>query len=82
MGPWGYIRFNDKFHRTYVLENSRNILVVDKLNQECWNSYHRRLPRGGVEMTQWGESSELLGSVVLSSSPNRWRWSGSSLGEF
>nr|GEW79334.1 putative reverse transcriptase domain-containing protein [Tanacetum cinerariifolium] len=69
-------------NRIYALENQKNIFVAEKMSQAGWNSSFHRMHKGGFESSQWEELVGNLGSVVLSSAEDRWRWTKLVAGEF
>ncbi|PWA90636.1 RNA-directed DNA polymerase, eukaryota, Reverse transcriptase zinc-binding domain protein [Artemisia annua] len=71
---FGDVTFRSKFNRIYALEDQKNVSVAEKMAQLGWTTSFRRLPRGGVEASQWEELAAILGSVVLSSAVDKWRW--------
>nr|GEW41770.1 RNA-directed DNA polymerase, eukaryota [Tanacetum cinerariifolium] len=54
---------------------SKVISVAKKMSQAGWNSSFRRMHRGGIESSQSEELVRILGSAILSSAEDRWRWS-------
>ncbi|GJY05326.1 hypothetical protein Tco_0371266 [Tanacetum coccineum] len=65
---FGDVCFKDKFHRCYNLELQKDAFVAFKLyNNSDIASTFRRLPRAGIELSQFNELSQLISSVVLSS---------------
>ncbi|GJT65052.1 RNA-directed DNA polymerase, eukaryota, reverse transcriptase zinc-binding domain protein [Tanacetum coccineum] len=74
--------FKVRFHRLFNLELEKDISVAQKLHlSDCASSFRRR-PRGGLEESQWNEMVQVLGTMVLSSSNDRWRWSLNGNGSF
>ncbi|GJS76656.1 RNA-directed DNA polymerase, eukaryota [Tanacetum coccineum] len=47
-------------------------VLAEKLDAPIYCLYFRREVRGGIEQQQWSKLVELVGSVSLSSSPDRW----------
>ncbi|GJU71427.1 RNA-directed DNA polymerase, eukaryota, partial [Tanacetum coccineum] len=62
------------FPRLYALELKKGITVADKLIDASFVASFRRNPRGGVEEEQLHHLVELVGSISLSSSNDRWAW--------
>ena len=60
-----------RFPRIYALELNKDICVADKLHCSVDLSL-RRSVRGGVESHQLEQLLELLESVILSNSCDRW----------
>ncbi|PWA70767.1 RNA-directed DNA polymerase, eukaryota, Reverse transcriptase zinc-binding domain protein [Artemisia annua] len=79
---FGDVTFRSKFNRIYALEDQKNVSVAEKMAQLGWTTSFRRLPRGGVEASQWEELAAILGSVVLSSAVDKWRWTKLGSGDF
>ncbi|GKE33448.1 hypothetical protein Tco_1452770, partial [Tanacetum coccineum] len=74
--------FNVRFHRLFNLELEKDIFVAKKLHlSDCASSFKRR-PIGGLEESQWNEMVQVLGSMVLSLSNDRWRRSLNGNGSF
>ncbi|GJX93742.1 RNA-directed DNA polymerase, eukaryota [Tanacetum coccineum] len=78
----GDFSFKDKFHRLFNLKIHKDASVAIKLQSPDLVSSFRRPPRSGIEESQFFELSQLLSSVVLSSTCNHWSWSLNGLGEF
>ncbi|GJT84049.1 RNA-directed DNA polymerase, eukaryota [Tanacetum coccineum] len=70
------------FHRLYAWELKNGITVADKLIDASFVASFRRNPRGGVEEEQLHHLVELVGSISLSPSNDRWAWLLGSSGEF
>ncbi|GKB49946.1 RNA-directed DNA polymerase, eukaryota [Tanacetum coccineum] len=70
------------FPRLYALELKKGITVADKLIDASFVASFRRNPRGGVEEEQLHHLVELVGSISLSPSNDRWAWLLGSSGEF
>ncbi|GKC71426.1 RNA-directed DNA polymerase, eukaryota, partial [Tanacetum coccineum] len=60
------------FPRLYALEMNKLISVAEKLDAPISALSFRREVRGGIEQQQWSKLVELVGSVSLSSSSDRW----------
>ena len=69
------------FPRMFALEKDKEITVANKLNSSVVSSF-RRLVRGGIEHVQLLELYQVVESVVLSSSRDRWVCTLSGDGEF
>ncbi|GJV94416.1 RNA-directed DNA polymerase, eukaryota [Tanacetum coccineum] len=61
------------FPRLYALESIKESSVVDKLQAHIASSFSRAV-RGGVETQQLNHLLDLLGSVILSNTDDRWVW--------
>ncbi|GKC83074.1 retrovirus-related pol polyprotein from transposon TNT 1-94 [Tanacetum coccineum] len=70
------------FPRLYALELKKGITVADKLIDASFVASFCRNPRGGVEEEQLHHLVELVGSISLSPSNDRWEWLLGSSGEF
>ncbi|GJV69169.1 RNA-directed DNA polymerase, eukaryota [Tanacetum coccineum] len=70
------------FPRLYALELKKGITVADKLIDASFVASFRRNPRGGVEEEQLHHLVDLVGSISLSPSNDRWAWLLGSSGEF
>nr|GEX48624.1 RNA-directed DNA polymerase, eukaryota, reverse transcriptase zinc-binding domain protein [Tanacetum cinerariifolium] len=57
------------------LGKSKVISVAEKMSRAGCNSSFRRMHRGGIESSQSEELVRILGSAILSSAEDRWRWS-------
>ncbi|GKD43326.1 RNA-directed DNA polymerase, eukaryota, reverse transcriptase zinc-binding domain protein [Tanacetum coccineum] len=79
---FGDVAFGYRFHKIYALENQNDISVAEKMSQAGWNSSFRRIHRGSIELSQWEELCGILGSVILSSAEDRWRWTKLGSSEF
>ncbi|GJW73239.1 retrovirus-related pol polyprotein from transposon TNT 1-94 [Tanacetum coccineum] len=66
----------------YALELKKGITVADKLIDASFVASFHRNPRGGVEEEQLHHLVELVGSISLSPSNDRWAWLLGSSGEF
>nr|GEZ40532.1 hypothetical protein [Tanacetum cinerariifolium] len=77
----GDTQLRAKFPRIYALDLYKDCTVADKMAHSL--EFNLRRPvRGGVESQQFNQLSELLGSVILSNSLDRWRWDLNGSGEF
>ncbi|GJR89914.1 RNA-directed DNA polymerase, eukaryota, reverse transcriptase zinc-binding domain protein [Tanacetum coccineum] len=63
-----------RFNRLFNLELQRHVSIAQKLQNSDYTSSFRRRPRGGAEECQWQKFTQLLSSVVLSSTNDRWSW--------
>ncbi|GJW10658.1 hypothetical protein Tco_1576485, partial [Tanacetum coccineum] len=70
------------YPRMYALENVKHVSIADKLNDVSLTDSFRRSPRGGLEEEQYLSLVDIVASVVLSNSNDRWVWSLDSAGEF
>ncbi|GKD01436.1 RNA-directed DNA polymerase, eukaryota [Tanacetum coccineum] len=70
------------FPRLYVLETNKELSVACKLSQGNPSCSFRRIPRSGVKQSQMEGLVELLESVTLGTSSDRWYWSLDSSGKF
>lgn len=64
------------------MELQKDASVSFKLQNPDFALSFRRRPRSGIEESQFLELSQLLSSMVLSSSSNRWSWTLNGLGDF
>nr|GFA27549.1 cysteine-rich receptor-like protein kinase [Tanacetum cinerariifolium] len=64
------------------MENRKNIIVAEKLNDAALITSFRSVPRGGVEDDQFVQLCELVGPISLSDSKDRWTWILDSSGKF
>ncbi|GKA05709.1 RNA-directed DNA polymerase, eukaryota [Tanacetum coccineum] len=62
------------FSRLFALELHKRYTVADKLIDASFVASFRRNPRGGVEEEQLHHLVELVGSISLSPSNDRWAW--------
>ncbi|GJT02906.1 RNA-directed DNA polymerase, eukaryota [Tanacetum coccineum] len=76
------IVLKENFHRLYNLETQKDVLVAHKLHCLDLAASFRRPPRSGIEESQLSEISQLISSVVLSPSCDRWSWTLNGLGVF
>nr|GFA02883.1 RNA-directed DNA polymerase, eukaryota, reverse transcriptase zinc-binding domain protein [Tanacetum cinerariifolium] len=72
---WGYFAFKNLVPRLYALKSMKNIEVESKLSHGGLEFSFRRNPRGGVEHAQFERLKEMVESVTLSNSNDRWSWS-------
>ncbi|GJY16658.1 RNA-directed DNA polymerase, eukaryota [Tanacetum coccineum] len=70
------------YPRLYDLESNKHVTVADKLSDVSIINSFRRAPRGGMEEEQYLNLVDLVASVILSNSNDRWVWSLVSSGEF
>nr|GFA41067.1 RNA-directed DNA polymerase, eukaryota [Tanacetum cinerariifolium] len=70
------------YPRLYALENKKHITVAEKLSEVSLIVSFRRAPRGGVEEDQFLQLVDLVASVILSNSNDRWVWLLDSTGEY
>nr|GEW94047.1 RNA-directed DNA polymerase, eukaryota [Tanacetum cinerariifolium] len=81
--PWhvdGILK--EKFPRVYALESCKSISIRSKLAQSSLSQSFRRTPRGGVEMSQFDEFSEMMQHVNLVPTADRWVWLRNNSREF
>ncbi|GJU20664.1 hypothetical protein Tco_1154006 [Tanacetum coccineum] len=71
----GESTLKSKFPRVYMLDNDRDCIVANWMHFVDWSSVLRRLPRGGVESSQFNSMLSSFGSVALLDKPNSWSWS-------
>ncbi|GJX62019.1 RNA-directed DNA polymerase, eukaryota [Tanacetum coccineum] len=80
--PWiGDSRLCLQFPRLYALENNKECTVAVKMSAPFTFSFRREV-RGGIESSQLSQISELLGTQILSSIEDRWRWDLNGDGNF
>ncbi|GJZ21920.1 RNA-directed DNA polymerase, eukaryota [Tanacetum coccineum] len=58
----------------YALENVKHVSIADKLSDVSLIDSFRRAPRGGLEEEQYLSLMDLVASVILSNSNDRWVW--------
>nr|GEY30746.1 hypothetical protein [Tanacetum cinerariifolium] len=75
-------KLKDRFPQVYALEYCKSISVGTKFAQPSFHHSFRRLPRGGVKQTQYGEFVTLMQQVILALISDRWTWTLNSSGEF
>ncbi|GJR66548.1 RNA-directed DNA polymerase, eukaryota [Tanacetum coccineum] len=74
--------FKDIFPRLYVLESSKDVTVSSKIGDTSLVCSFRRIPRGGIEQNQFDSLVELVRSVTIVPSADRWNWNLESTGIF
>nr|GEV32393.1 RNA-directed DNA polymerase, eukaryota [Tanacetum cinerariifolium] len=81
--PW-YVDgiLKEKFPRVYALESCKSISIRSKLAQSSLSHSFHRTPRGGIEMSQFDEFSEMMQHVNLVPTADRWVWLRNNSGEF
>nr|GEY79539.1 RNA-directed DNA polymerase, eukaryota, reverse transcriptase zinc-binding domain protein [Tanacetum cinerariifolium] len=72
----------DLFSCLYALELMRKSTVSVKLSESMLENYFRRKVRSGVEEAQLGDLYELISTITLSSSVDRYVWSLENSREF
>ncbi|GKB04934.1 RNA-directed DNA polymerase, eukaryota [Tanacetum coccineum] len=81
--PWhvgGILK--DRFPRVYALETFKSVTVGDKLAHPSLSHSFRRMPRGGAELSQFVEFTEMMQQVILAPMSDRWTWTLNNSGEF
>nr|GEZ69937.1 RNA-directed DNA polymerase, eukaryota, reverse transcriptase zinc-binding domain protein [Tanacetum cinerariifolium] len=81
--PWhedGILKI--RFPRIYALELRKSINIEDKLGHHNLSKSFRRFPRGGAELSQFGDFAMLLQQVSRAPTADRWAWTRNSSGEF
>ncbi|GKC10692.1 RNA-directed DNA polymerase, eukaryota [Tanacetum coccineum] len=76
------IPLSQSYPRLYALENRKHITVAEKISEATLIDTFRRAPRGGVEEDQFIQLVELVDSVILSNSNDRWVWLLDPSGEY
>ncbi|GJU77019.1 RNA-directed DNA polymerase, eukaryota [Tanacetum coccineum] len=76
------IPLSQSYPRLYALENRKHITVAEKISEATLIASFRRAPRGGVEEDQFIQLVELVDSVILSNSNDRWVWLLDPSGEY
>nr|GEV79118.1 hypothetical protein [Tanacetum cinerariifolium] len=66
----------------YALENKKCITVAEKISEASLFASFRRAPRGGAEEDQFIQLVDLVDSITISNSNDRWVWLLESFGEF
>ncbi|GJZ59706.1 RNA-directed DNA polymerase, eukaryota, reverse transcriptase zinc-binding domain protein [Tanacetum coccineum] len=74
--------FKDIFPRLYALESSKDVTVSSKIGDTSLVRSFRRIPRGGIEQNQFDSLVELVCSVTIVPSADRWNWNLESTGIF
>ncbi|GKA83472.1 hypothetical protein Tco_0805067 [Tanacetum coccineum] len=84
VGYWHTLRgiFKDIFPRLYALESSKDVTVSSKIGDTSLVCSFRRIPRGGIEQNQFDSLVELVRSVTIVPSADRWNWNLESTGIF
>ncbi|GJT11630.1 hypothetical protein Tco_0858672 [Tanacetum coccineum] len=62
----------DKRYRLYALESSKDVTVSSKIGDTSLVCSFRRIPRGGIEQNQFDSLVELVRSVTIVPSADRW----------
>ncbi|GJZ70447.1 hypothetical protein Tco_0633997 [Tanacetum coccineum] len=70
------------YSQLYALENVKHVSIADKLSDVSLIDSFRRAPRDGLEEEQYLSLMDLVASVILSNSNDRWVWAFDSAGEF
>ncbi|GKB09320.1 RNA-directed DNA polymerase, eukaryota [Tanacetum coccineum] len=81
--PWhvgGILK--DRFPRVYALETFKSVTVGDKLAHPSLSHSFRRMPRGGAELSQFVEFTEMMQYVILAPVSDRWTWTSDKLKVF
>ncbi|GJU11850.1 RNA-directed DNA polymerase, eukaryota [Tanacetum coccineum] len=78
---WNTIIKELQFPRLYALENNKECTVAVKMSAPFTFSFRREV-RGGIESSQLSQISKLLGTQILSSIEDRWRWDLNGDGNF
>ncbi|GKA89934.1 RNA-directed DNA polymerase, eukaryota, partial [Tanacetum coccineum] len=66
----------------YALESSKDVTVSSKIGDTSLVRSFRRIPRGGIEQNQFDNLVELVRSVTIVPSDDRWNWNLESTGIF
>ncbi|GJW84460.1 hypothetical protein Tco_0157605 [Tanacetum coccineum] len=72
------IPLSQTYPQLYALENKKHITVAEKLSEASLIVSFRRAPRGGMEEEQFLRLVDLVASVILSNSNDRWVLAGES----
>ncbi|GKC76505.1 hypothetical protein Tco_1127279 [Tanacetum coccineum] len=64
--------FKDIFPRLYALESSKDVTVSSKIGDTSLVCSFRRISRGGIEQNQFDSLVELVRSVTIVPSADRW----------
>nr|GEV76245.1 RNA-directed DNA polymerase, eukaryota, reverse transcriptase zinc-binding domain protein [Tanacetum cinerariifolium] len=70
------------YSRLYALKSVKHVSIADKLGDVSLIDSFRRAPRDGLEEEQYLSLVDLVDSVILSNSNDRWVWTLDSAGEF
>ena len=79
---YGDVCFKEKFKRLFNLELQKDVSVASKFQMSNVVSSFRRSPRSGIENSQLLELEQIISSVSLSTTSDRWSWTLHGLGEF
>nr|GFA79244.1 RNA-directed DNA polymerase, eukaryota, reverse transcriptase zinc-binding domain protein [Tanacetum cinerariifolium] len=66
------LTLNVRFPRLFALELDKDISVAAKWSAPSFDASFRRQVRDGVERNQWSALLHMLGTITLSSSPDRY----------
>ncbi|PWA47909.1 reverse transcriptase domain, Reverse transcriptase zinc-binding domain protein [Artemisia annua] len=64
-----------QFPRMYLLDNDRNCSLASRMMLVDWSTVLRRVPRGGIETTQFNALKATIGCVSLLDKRDSWKWS-------
>ncbi|GKA04728.1 hypothetical protein Tco_0683848, partial [Tanacetum coccineum] len=76
------VAFKHRYPRLYALESCKSIDVATKLAHTSIDYSFRRVPRGGVEQTQFADLLIKVEGVSLVNMNDRWVWSLEGFGDF
>ncbi|GKC04683.1 RNA-directed DNA polymerase, eukaryota, reverse transcriptase zinc-binding domain protein [Tanacetum coccineum] len=78
----GDVAFKHMYPRLYAMESCKNVNVATKMSYSSLDYSFRRVPRGGVEQTQYAALLAKVEGVSLVNMKDRWVWSLEGSGDF
>ncbi|GJV27826.1 RNA-directed DNA polymerase, eukaryota, reverse transcriptase zinc-binding domain protein [Tanacetum coccineum] len=75
-------KLKERFPRVFALDTCKEIMVGNKMLQPSLTSSFRRPPRGGAELTQTEDLTNLMHAVSLNHMQDRWIWDLNVSGDF
>ncbi|GJV71267.1 hypothetical protein Tco_1491262 [Tanacetum coccineum] len=75
-------KLKERFPRVFALDTCKEIMVGNKMLQPSLTSSFRRPPRGGAELTQTEDLTNLMHAVSLNHMQDWWIWDLNVLGDF
>ncbi|GJR32563.1 RNA-directed DNA polymerase, eukaryota, reverse transcriptase zinc-binding domain protein [Tanacetum coccineum] len=70
----GHMPLKDQFPCIFQLDTFKSCSIADRLFVQDWDSFLRRHPRGGAEMSQLLNLQSLIQGTVLSDNNDSWQW--------
>ncbi|GJX57282.1 RNA-directed DNA polymerase, eukaryota, reverse transcriptase zinc-binding domain protein [Tanacetum coccineum] len=71
-----------RFPRIFALEENKQVMISEKMEDLSLAMSLRRNPRDGIEADQFSDLLALMQNVTLSQSPDRWQWTLDASGYF